>query len=142
MESVAREVAGVLGLKSRRPLSALDLAHRLAEGLDVKSLDRLCAAISPEDSGFATVLIPRATLKRRRLQKVLSPDESELVGRVARVWVMAFDVFGNVELARQFLHEPHALLHGRTPIDVARINSLGSEVVEDILGRLKYGSAA
>jgi len=142
MAAAATEVAHVLGLGGRRPFSKLDLALAFAEGLAVTSLDRLCRSIAPGDAGFATTLIPRATLRRRRARKVLSPEESELLGRLARVWVIARDVYKSEEPARRFLHEPHPLLHGRTPIDVARTNALGAEVVEDILGRLKYGSAA
>jgi putative toxin-antitoxin system antitoxin component (TIGR02293 family) len=123
-------------------MSKFDLAERLARGLTVTALDRLCRAIAPEDATFALTLIPRATLQRRRARKVLTPEESELLGRLAQVWVMALDVYKDADTARRFLHEPHALLHGKTPIEVARTNALGAEVVEDILGRLKYGSAA
>lgn len=142
MEIAAQAVADVLGLTRRRAFSKFDLALNFADGLAVTSLDRLCHAIAPEDTAFATTLIPRATLKRRRIQKVLSPEESELLGRLAQVWVMARDVYRNEDDARRFLHEPHALLHGKKPIDLARANALGTEVVIDILGRLKYGSAA
>ena len=80
-------------------------------------------AIAPEDKTFPTLLIPRATLKRRRAQKVLSPAESELLGRLAQVWAMALDVYKDEEMTRRFLHEPHALLHGKKPIDLARANA-------------------
>ncbi|HLB30493.1 MAG TPA: antitoxin Xre/MbcA/ParS toxin-binding domain-containing protein [Gammaproteobacteria bacterium] len=142
MEIAANQVAVVLGLKTRRPMSKFELAERLAHGLGVSALDRLCREIAPEDASFALTLIPRATLQRRRAGKVFTPEESELLGRIARVWVTALDVYKEAETARRFLHEPHALLHGRKPIEVAQTNALGAEVVEDILGRLKYGSAA
>lgn len=137
-----KKVAEVLGLRSRAPISKYDLAELLRTGLRVDALDRLCRALAPEDKTFPTVLIPRETLKRRRIQKVLSPEESELLGRLAQVWAMALDVYEDEQTARKFLHEPHALLHGKKPIDMARANTFGAAVVEDILGRLKYGSAA
>jgi putative toxin-antitoxin system antitoxin component (TIGR02293 family) len=142
VEIPAKEVADVLGLNVRRPISKLDLAERLAHGLGVGSLDRLCRAIAPDNASFELTLIPRATLQRRRAKNVLTPGESALVGRLAQVWVTALDVYQDADTARRFLHEPHALLHGKKPIEVARTNALGAEVVEDILGRLKYGSAA
>lgn len=142
MATLTQDVAEILGLGRRAPISKYDLALRFARGLPVSTLDRLCRAIAPEDNSFPTELIPRATLKRRRTRKVLSPEESELVGRLAQVWAMALDVYRDEEKARRFLNEPHALLHGKRPIDVARTNALGASAVEDILGRLKYGSAA
>lgn len=142
MEIAAKQVADVLGLTTRRSISKFDLAQRFAQGLAVSSLDRLCRAIAPEDATFAVTLIPRATLQRRRVEKVLTPAESELLGRLAQVWVMALEVYKDKDTSRRFLHEPHALLHGKKPIDVARTNALGAELVGDILGRLKYGSAA
>ena len=137
-----KEVAYVLGLSRSGSISKYDLAQRLSAGLRVESLDRLCRAIAPEYKTFPTLLIPRATLKRRRTQKVLSPKESELLGRLAQVWAMALDVYRDEEMARRFLHEQHALLHGKKPIDLARANAFGAQAVEEILGRLKYGSAA
>ena len=142
MDIAAREIADVLGLPARGPFSRFDLAQRLAKGLGINALDRLCSVIAPEDAGFKLTLIPRATLQRRRVKRTLTPEESELVGRLAQVWVMARDVYKEEGTARRFLHEPHALLHGKKPIDVARSNALGAELVVDILGRLKYGSAA
>lgn len=141
MDIQTKAVTDVLGL-GRRPVSKYELTLLLLTGLPVDSLDRLCRVLAPEDKTFPHLLIPRATLKRRRTQKVLSPEESELVGRLARVWAMAMDVYQDEETARRFLHEPHALLHGKKPVDLARANAFGAEVVEDILGRLKYGSAA
>jgi putative toxin-antitoxin system antitoxin component (TIGR02293 family) len=54
---------------------------------------------------------------------------------------MALDVWGSEASARQFMFEPHMLLHGRRPIDVVLENELGRPVVESILGGLKYGTA-
>ena len=142
METLTKDIAEILGLSRRASISKYDLALRFAAGLPVSTLDRLCRAVAPEDNSFPTELIPRATLKRRRAKKVLSPEESELVGRLAQVWAMALDVYQDEETARRFLNEPHALLQGKKPIDVARTNAFGASVVEDILGRLKYGSAA
>lgn len=142
MQVQTKEVADVLGLDRRHSISKYDLAQFLSTGLPVASLDRLCRALAPEDKKFPTFLIPRATLKRRRVQKVLSPEESALLGRLAQVWAMALDVYKSEETARRFLNEPHALLHGKKPIDLARANAFGAAAVEDILGRLKYGSAA
>ncbi len=54
---------------------------------------------------------------------------------------MALDVWGGDDDARRLMFEPHALLHGRRPVDVVLENELGRPIVEGILGRLQYGSA-
>lgn len=137
-----KAIARALGLHAGGSVSKYDLALQIAQGLPVDSLDCLCRTLAPGDKTFPTTLIPRATLKRRKFRKVLSPKESELLGRLAQIWAMALDVYKDEEMARRFLHDPHAFLHGKKPIDLARTNAIGAEVVEDILGRLKYGSAA
>jgi putative toxin-antitoxin system antitoxin component (TIGR02293 family) len=142
MNMQSKIVAGILGLKAKDSMSKYELAQRLAAGLPVSALDRVCGAIAPEDRGFCLTLIPRATITRRRAGNILSPSESELLGRLAQVWAMALDVFQSKEDARRFLHEPHMLLHGERPIDVARTNAVGAAAVEEILGRLHYGSVA
>lgn len=142
MHIQTKAVAKILGLRGRDVMSTYDLAQTLATGISVGALDRLCAAVAPDDPGFCHGLIPRATLNRRRSEKVLSPGESELLGRLAQVWAMAREVYGTDVGARRFLHEPHVLLHGEKPIEVARTNLIGAAMVEDILGRLQYGSVA
>ena len=44
--------------------------------------------------------------------------------------------------ARDFLFRPHPMLEDELPVDVVLRSEFGAELVIDILGRLKYGSAA
>ena len=46
-----------------------------------------------------------------------------------------------LEAARRFLGEPHPLLRNRVPRELAIESDIGARAVEDLLGRLKYGSA-
>jgi putative toxin-antitoxin system antitoxin component (TIGR02293 family) len=136
------EVATVLGLgRGGRIESGLDLAEALEKGFPVGALDRICRLIAPDDPTFRNQVIARATLARRKRQKRLTTEESERVERLARLWAFAREVWGEDAAARRFLNEPHPLLRGRSPLDVARTD-VGAQMVEDILGRLKYGSAA
>jgi len=72
-------------------------------------------------------------------------DAKRLLGgcrpRRARGW-RAWRASGSKEAAREFLFRPHPMIEDKRPIDVVIQNEFGSEVVVDILGRLKYGSAA
>lgn len=72
----------------------------------------------------------------------LSPEESARVARLRKVWKNALKVWGNENSARAFLFRPHPLLEGRLPIDVVLTTEFGGPAVEDILGRLQFGSAA
>jgi putative toxin-antitoxin system antitoxin component (TIGR02293 family) len=140
-------VSEVLGIKVSGPLP---LMSAVAQGLPLASLDRVIRSVAPSDSQFAFRIIPRATLARRRksfatttdrAEGRLSAEEGIRLARLASVWAMALDVWGDAEAARRFLFEPHPLLHDRRPVDVVLENELGRPVVEGILGRLKYGSA-
>lgn len=71
----------------------------------------------------------------------LSPEESEKLQRVARVFAMAKDVWGSVEDAREFMVKRHPMLDDRSPFE-ASLSEIGAREVESILGRLLFGSAA
>jgi putative toxin-antitoxin system antitoxin component (TIGR02293 family) len=148
MEAVA-EMVRILGLggtgaeRARgAALTPMRIIERIEAGLPLASLDRLTEFLSPGDTSFKYTLVPKATLNRRIAQKRLSPEESERLARLARVGAMAREVWKTDDDARAFLFRPHPMLEGRRPIDVARSTDLGAQMVENILGRLKYGSAA
>jgi putative toxin-antitoxin system antitoxin component (TIGR02293 family) len=120
-------------------------------GLPLAEVDRISREVAPGDAAFPFRLVPRATLARRRKALAetpgdamarLSSEESSRVARLGAVWEFAVDVWGGPEKARAFLFRPHAMLEGRRPIDLVLANEFGRPIVEGILGRLKYGSAA
>jgi putative toxin-antitoxin system antitoxin component (TIGR02293 family) len=59
---------------------------------------------------------------------------------MASLWTLTLDVWQSVEAAQRFLREPHPLLKGQIPYEVAVETEIGARTVEEILGRLKYGS--
>jgi putative toxin-antitoxin system antitoxin component (TIGR02293 family) len=143
----AHEVSNILGIKAS---GLLPLMSAIEAGLPLTSLDRVVHAVAPADTKFAFQIVARATLARRRKASAaatdrpegrLTPEEGTRLARVAAIWSMALDVWGSEASARQFMFEPHMLLHGRRPIDVVLENELGRPVVESILGGLKYGTA-
>lgn len=84
-------------------------------------------------------IIPEATYKRRRDK--LNVDESERAERLARIYASTRYVWGSDDDARTFLHTPHPMLEGRTPLDVS-MTELGARRVEELLWQLYYGIAA
>jgi len=140
-------VSAVLGIRASGPFPLMSAVEK---GLPLRSLDRVVQSVAPADSKFAFRIIPRATLARRRkvwatskdrAEGRLSMEESTRLARLASVWAMALEVWGDEEAARRFMFEAHALLHGRRPVDIVLENELGRPIVEGILGRLRYGSA-
>ncbi len=144
MTMVLENVAELLGVKRARqaPVSSLSMIDMIEEGLPVTALGRISRLIAPQDSAFKYHIVPRATLARRSKQhgRRLSPDESARVTRLAKVWALACDVWGGDNEARAFLFRSNQVLRGRRPIDVALGTEMGAQLVEDILGRLKYGT--
>lgn len=139
------DVAEVLGLRSRadRPTSPLEIIERIERGLPIGALDRLSHLVAPGDANFKYLMVSRATLARRKKQREkLSADEGDRLVRLAKVWTFARDVWGSEDEARDFFFRPHMMLEGRRPVDVVLATDMGARLVEDILGRLKYGSAA
>lgn len=134
-------VALVLGVKNAGSISPMDFARSVSAGLPTSALVRIADAISPKDGNFRHSVVPRATSARNK-SGALSPAASERVARVARVWADAVSVWGGQDAARAFLFRPHAMLEDQQPMEVAIKSELGAELVCDILGRLRYGSAA
>ena len=139
-------VADLLGIRAgTTATSPLGLVTTIERGLPVSVLERVSRRVAPTATGFIVAkIISKATLARRKQSAArrLSLPESDRVARLARVWALACDTWGTEEAARSFLFRSHPLLGGRQPIDVALTTGLGTQLVEDIIGRLKYGSAA
>ncbi len=133
-------VASVLGIG--KPKSAMGYVEAIERGLPIKSLERVTRQVAPDDKEFKYRLIAKATLARRQKAKRLSPEESGRLSRIAQVWSCALDVWQNSGDARAFLNRPHALLEGRAPMEAALKTEVGARMVEEILGRLKHGTAA
>lgn len=137
-------VLEVLGLhdRSNAPHTPLALVARIENGLPVSAVERVSKLLAPGDSHFKYRIVPKATYERRKNRRHLSPDEGMLLARMARVWSMAVDVWGQDDEARDFLFRAHPMLEDRRPIDLVIESEIGSELVRDILAGLKYGSAA
>jgi putative toxin-antitoxin system antitoxin component (TIGR02293 family) len=83
--------------------------------------------------------IPERTLARRKTSGRLSPDESERLLRISRVFGMALDLFeGDREATLKWLTSPRKVLDHQTPLVYSR-TELGAREVENLIGRLEDG---
>ncbi|MCF7967012.1 MAG: DUF2384 domain-containing protein [Methylobacter tundripaludum] len=114
------------------------VSHGLPKNALKASVDYVC--LNNEDrKQLLYRIIPEATYKRRRDR--LSVLESERTERLARICATAQYVWNSDDDARTFLHTPHPMLQGRTPLDVS-MTELGARRVEELLWQLFYGIAA
>lgn len=124
------------------PHSFAELDSLVSHGLPKQALKAIVDTIGlnkEERRQLLYRIVPEATYKRRRDK--LSAEESERTERLARVYATAQYVWNSDDEARAFLHAPHPLLQGRTPLDVS-MTELGARRVEELLWRLYYGIAA
>ncbi len=137
-------VADVLGLPSKEQASRspFGLISRIEGGLPIEALDRVAQLLAPDDTLFKYRLVPKATYERRKTSHKLSSDEGAKLARLARVWALALDVWQAEADARDFLFRPHPMIEDKRPVDVVIQSEFGAELINDILGRLKYGTAA
>ena len=135
------KIASVMAL-TPLPHSFAELDARVSQGLPKAalkaSIEHICSSREDRQSLLYRI-IPEATYKRRR--ESLSAEESGRTERLARIYATAQYVWDSEDDARAFLNTPHAMLQGRTPLEVS-LTELGARRVEELLWRLYYGIAA
>ena len=137
---MSQAVEQFLGL-SKRSLSPLDLANSIEHGLPTAALDLVKDALGlPDERLSHTLDISTKTLSRQRAakQKRLSLTVGDRVYRLARIIVLAYDVFEDQEAAGAWLKSPQIGLAGRTPIELLT-TEVGTREVENLLLRIEYG---
>jgi putative toxin-antitoxin system antitoxin component (TIGR02293 family) len=137
---VAERLGGVR--YGSHPVESLqDLRLAVEKGLSVETLYRITDNLARNEVEAARIrhaIVPRTTLRRRTL---LTPEEGERTARLARLMVLAEEVWEDRELAREFLLSPQPQLGGETPVALA-LTELGAREVEELLLRLEYALPA
>lgn len=109
------------------------------KGLSIGVFKSVATNLEMSDRDLARTLnIPNRTFDRRLAQGILSPEESDRLARVAKIFNEAREVFGNPEKARGWMSTALAVFEGETPLQRAD-TSLGATQVEDVLGRIDQG---
>ena len=137
MSSPGATIEALLGIGTRATETRLGLAYSIQDGLPVTALDHLAKAVAPEDTRFKFRLIPKATLERRRKSKRLTTEEGDRLARLAKVFSVGLDIYGDATKVREFLRRPHAMLDNKAPLDVALRRGRAPTVI-NLLGRAAY----
>jgi putative toxin-antitoxin system antitoxin component (TIGR02293 family) len=140
VEEVARKLGGqaVLGTMVR---SQADLALAVQSRLPLAALTWLTKAGLSEQE-IERFVIPQRTRRHRAAKnQPLTVEESDRAVRLLRIQTLAEETFGDKEKANRWLRRPLAELHGEPPLVVAQTEA-GARVIEAILGKIAWGSAA
>lgn len=117
--------------------SDLALDEAIAEGLPSGSIAALMQEADLTANDLAPI-IPTRTLMASKTRDRLTPEQSDRIARLARLFSLAEETLGSREKARAWMDRPNRALGGKRPIELARRSS-GSMLVEQVLGRLAYG---
>lgn len=131
------EALGGVAVLGKDVISAVAFARKVEQGLPRSAIVRLKRFTHFSDSDLAEV-IPHRTLTSMRGVKKLSTEQSDRVARTAGIAALAQRVFGDAELAREWLLSPNPVLNQEIPLRLLRTGS-GSKVVEDVLIRIDHG---
>lgn len=135
-----RRIASFLGLGSEVS-DRMELADIVADGLPAASAEAVHAAMG--SSAFASVVPPPTYRRARRSGQPLSRETSEKLYEFARVMELVLRIHqGDEAAAHRFLQRPHAMLGGRTPLEVATSSSAGADAVMELLHRADAGFVA
>jgi putative toxin-antitoxin system antitoxin component (TIGR02293 family) len=119
----------------------LDL-ESVEAGVPVETMTNFVSASGVELKDIYDIVIPARTLKHRRSRRQsLSPDESDKLARLVRVFDQAVAVFGDANQARSWLNTPKKRFEERTPLHMLRTD-LGGRMVEEMLGQIDEGMFA
>lgn len=141
MVSSARLIKALGGGKVFRERRAGHSAvvDRVRAGLPYAALEAVATRFEIPTEALVRVLhIPPRTLARRKKERRLRPDESDRLLRLARVAARAEEVLGTPENAAGWLRDPIIALGDTSPLDNLD-TELGTEEVEQILGRIEHG---
>ena len=122
--------------KIETPFDLMDLAR---QGLFISAMDSLSQLLELSTKDLVQYLhISERTLQRYNEQKKLSPELSDHLIQLARVYSRAVEVFEDKNKAVKWLKYPSHALGGITPLSCLD-NFSGIELVLDELGRIEYG---
>lgn len=117
--------------------SDLELDAAIADGLPSESLRAFLARSQMTVADLAPI-IPTRTLMEAKTRDRLTPELSDKLARVARLFSLATEALGSAAKARAWMARPNRALGGKLPIELARRSS-GALLVEQVLGRLSHG---
>ncbi len=120
------------------PVSDLDLAKLVEQGLPTENLSFLKAKGLTFTEMASTVISPRTLKHRKARGQNLSPEETDRAIRVASILALAEKFFGNPTKAMAWLRYPNHRLAERTPLSMLQTEA-GGRLIESMLYGIHEG---
>ena len=118
--------------------SGRDLVALIHKGIPADSASYVIKKGLLSKKEFNWLVTSERTFVRRIKEKKLSSEESDKLARFIRVRSFAVEVLGSEEEADAWLREKNIVLRNERPLDFLDTDS-GSQLVEDLLGRIAHG---
>jgi putative toxin-antitoxin system antitoxin component (TIGR02293 family) len=121
-----------------RDANDFDLAGAVSVGLPTAVFERLLE-LQVLDSADVSLIMPMRSFRRRNATRSrLTTEESDRLVRVVRLTLAAADAFGDMERGKSWMRTPNPAMRGSRPVELVQ-TSVGTRVVEQILGRIIHG---
>ena len=116
------------------------IIEQIGKGLPFSSFERLQKNTGVSTDTLLELLqIPRRTLTRRKASGRFSPEESDRLVRLARVYGRTLHFFdGDAAAATEWLEDSQLAFGGITPMEMIRTD-VGAQEVERLIGQLEHG---
>lgn len=125
-------------LLDQKVRSDADVVKLVVGGLPARSMTRLSSKVV----GAGALVAPDTTIRRRLKDETrFSTSESERMVRLARVYSLAVEVFGDEDRANSWLQRRLEYVPGegaQSPLEVS-VTDPGARLVEDLLLRTQHG---
>jgi putative toxin-antitoxin system antitoxin component (TIGR02293 family) len=128
---------GGVAVLGKKVNSGVAFARRVEQGLPRTVIAQLKRYGHLSDADL-TEVIPRRTLTSLQGLRKLSVEQSDRIARTAAIVAFAQRVFGDPEIARDWLLTPNPALGNEIPLRLVRTGS-GAKVVENVLVRIEHG---
>jgi putative toxin-antitoxin system antitoxin component (TIGR02293 family) len=127
-------------LNLKQPTVTLqDLMQITRQGIVRNAVDSIAKLLGLSTADLARYLhVSERTLQRYSFDKELSPELSDRLIQIAKVYAKALEVFEDESTAVDWLKYPNRALGDTVPMDYLD-NSSGVEIILDELTRIEYG---
>lgn len=113
----------------------IDLVKAIRHGLQAAIIQTVRGRTNLTMKEIERIVASRRTLGRR---EQLTPDESDRLVRLIRLFALAEDVFGNGDKAQAWFRRPNRALENYPPLELLDTDS-GARAVEQTLERIAHG---
>jgi putative toxin-antitoxin system antitoxin component (TIGR02293 family) len=117
----------------------LRVAMQVQQGFPIRAVEDVIDAGMIEPRMMYEIVVPRRTLAHRKQKdQPLTPEQSDRLARILRVYSRAEEALGSLDKASRWLHKGNRALRGKRPVELLGTDA-GSRAVEKILGRIEHG---